>query len=124
MSSSEWRIRQLCCFLIFSCSKCTVCIYCDNECRHSSWVQIHQWECRGMQTKLWYDVGIAFPAWRAVVKGVDSGYAELKEQLKSDVHQYGDFKDNYSYFNRLESNLSRVTDIKPYVVVRKYQCLC
>lgn len=72
-----------------------------------------------MHSRLWYDIGIAFPAWRTVVKGLKSGWFESADSRESDVDHYGDIDDNYMYFNKLESNISRMAILQPYVVVRQ-----
>lgn len=72
-----------------------------------------------MQTGLWFNIGIAFPAWRAVVRGIKSGFSEPLDGCESDVDHYGDINDNYIYFNKLESNISRLAFVKMMAVVRK-----
>lgn len=99
-------------------------IYCDDKCRDCSWNEFHKWECVGMQTRLWYDIGIAFPAWRTVVKGIKSGFSESLDSRESDLDHYGDINDNYVYFNKLESNFSRLAIVQTLAIVRQPKTYC
>ncbi|KAF5304647.1 hypothetical protein FQR65_LT07929 [Abscondita terminalis] len=85
-------------FSSIPCKYCTKIIYCDEHCRGECWEKFHKWECFGMQCNLWYHIGIGFPAFRAVVKGMVS-------------------EDNmYSYFNQLVSNLSKMENVLPLII--------
>ncbi|KAJ8910841.1 hypothetical protein NQ315_015576 [Exocentrus adspersus] len=99
------------------CRTCTLCVYCNEKCRTSSWNDCHKWECEGMQANIWYDLGIAFPAFKAVLKGVKSGFRALKTTYEDDLKQFGDKKDNYPYFNRLVSNIYKSKNAAPYIVM-------
>lgn len=54
-----------------------------------------------MQANLWYKLGIAFPAFRAICKGKASTFAEIKS---NEIAQFGNKEDNYPYFNSLLSH--------------------
>lgn len=82
-----------------------------------SWKECHQWECEGMQANIWYDLGIAFPAFKAVLKGVKSGFRTVKGDYQEDLKHFGDKVDNYPYFNRLVSNIYKSKNAAPYIVV-------
>lgn len=60
-----------------------------------------------MQINLWYDIGIAFPALKAMLKGVKSGFENLTDNYESDLLRYGNINNNYGYFNRL---LAKIPD--------------
>lgn len=50
------------------CAKCCQGIYCSVDCLHKH-EKIHSYECRGYQLWLWYEVGIAFLAFRVFLEG-------------------------------------------------------
>lgn len=70
-----------------------------------------------MQANIWYDLGIAFPAFKAVLRGVKSGLRAIKGTHEEDLKHFGDKNDNYPYFNRLVSNIFKSKNVAPYVVV-------
>lgn len=102
---------------VFSCGTCTLCVYCNEKCKTTSWNECHKWECEGMQANIWYDLGIAFPAFKAVLKGVKSGFRTIKGDYQEDLNHFGDKTDNYPYFNRLVSNIYKSKNAAPYIVV-------
>ncbi|KAB0792442.1 hypothetical protein PPYR_14401 [Photinus pyralis] len=107
-----------CLKLIYSsipCQTCVVCVFCNEECRESSWQEFHQWECCGMRADLWYHLGIGFPAVRALFKGLPHGLRALSSSYE-DTAKFGDPFDNYPYFDKLISNLSKMDNILPLIV--------
>ncbi|XP_030763066.1 SET and MYND domain-containing protein 4-like [Sitophilus oryzae] len=99
------------------CQSCTLCVYCNEQCRISSWDECHKWECEGMQANIWYDLGIGFPAFKAVLKGVKSGFKNVKGGYEEDIKRFGSKEDNYPYFNRLVSNIYKSKNAAPYIVM-------
>lgn len=99
------------------CRSCTLCVYCNERCRVSSWNECHKWECEGMQANIWYDLGIGFPAFKAVLKGVKSGFKSIKGGYEEDLKHFGNQDDNYPYFNRLVSNIYKSKNAAPYIVM-------
>lgn len=88
-----------------------MCVYCDEKCRELSWEDSHKWECEGMKTEVWYDLGLFFAAFKAVCKGIPSGFRELEvsKKDKKGVLQFGTKDgDNYPYFNSMESHLEKL----------------
>ncbi|KAK5640019.1 hypothetical protein RI129_010830 [Pyrocoelia pectoralis] len=109
-----------CLKLIYSsipCQECIKCIFCNEECRDNSWKEFHQWECRGMQSDLWYHLGIGFPALKGLIKGLPSGFCTLNSSYEADTVKFGDELDNYPYFNKLITNLSKMDDIIPITII-------
>lgn len=104
-------------YYVFRCESCTLCVYCNDDCKNTSWNECHKWECEGMQANIWYDLGIAFPAFKAVLKGVQSGFCTIKGDYQEDLKHFGDKVDNYPYFNRLVSNIYKSKNAAPYIVV-------
>ncbi|KAF5285531.1 hypothetical protein FQA39_LY16596 [Lamprigera yunnana] len=98
------------------CEYCTKTIYCNIGCRKSCWKEYHKWECFGMQCNLWYHIGIAFPAMRAIIKGITIGFRMLESDYEADTLQYGNTVNNYGYFNKLVSNLSKMDNILPLLI--------
>ena len=70
-----------------------------------------------MQANIWYDLGIGFPAFKAVLKGVSSGLKSTKADVKEDLKRFGNKEDNYPYFARLVSNIYKSKNAAPYIVV-------
>lgn len=70
-----------------------------------------------MQANIWYDLGIGFPAFKAVLKGVKSGFNNVKGGYEEDLKHFGSKDDNYPYFNRLVSNIYKSKNAAPYIVV-------
>ncbi|XP_050315438.1 SET and MYND domain-containing protein 4-like [Anthonomus grandis grandis] len=70
-----------------------------------------------MQANIWYDLGIAFPAFKAVLKGVKSGFKCIKGGPEEDLKRFGSKEDNYPYFNRLVSNIYKSKNAAPYIVM-------
>nr|CAI5865840.1 unnamed protein product [Callosobruchus analis] len=101
----------------FNCKTCTLCTFCNETCFISSWNECHKWECDGMQASIWYDLGIAFPAFKAMLKGVRSGFKTIKADHGEDVKKFGDKDDNYPYFNRLVSHIYKTKNAAPYVIM-------
>ncbi|KAL3285325.1 hypothetical protein HHI36_019434 [Cryptolaemus montrouzieri] len=104
------------------CTSCVRCVFCDTACRDNSWHQSHRWECEGMQTNIWYHLGIAFPAFRAFLKGITSSYMN-KDNLKNEC--FGNKNDNYPYFNSLVYHI-RDNDIETFIcstIVVRYLCV-
>ncbi|CAH0547824.1 unnamed protein product [Brassicogethes aeneus] len=99
------------------CQSCTLCFYCNESCRVCSWNECHKWECQGMQTNIWHDLGIGFPAFKAMLKGVKSGFRNIKGNHEEDLRCFGSTDDNYPYFNRLVSNIYRSKNVVPYIVM-------
>nr|CAI5865838.1 unnamed protein product [Callosobruchus analis] len=99
------------------CKTCTLCTFCNETCFISSWNECHKWECDGMQASIWYDLGIAFPAFKAMLKGVRSGFKTIKADHGEDVKKFGDKDDNYPYFNRLVSHIYKTKNAAPYVIM-------
>jgi hypothetical protein len=99
------------------CKFCTVCVYCDENCRDLSWQKCHKWECYGMQANIWFDLGIAFPAFKAMLQGALSGFESLECSYEEDLKCFGDKQDNYRYFNRLLSNIYKNKNVAPYIVM-------
>lgn len=85
---------------LFRCQTCTLCLYCNEDCRRKSWIDCHKWECVGMQANIWYDLGIAFAAFKAICKGLRSRFADA-----SKTSGFGSKEDNYPHFNTLLSHL-------------------
>ncbi|XP_044752058.1 SET and MYND domain-containing protein 4-like isoform X2 [Coccinella septempunctata] len=83
------------------CRYCSKCIFCDSECRNKSWEESHRWECQGMLGNIWCHLGIAFPAFRALLKGFNSSFEEIET---NDVECFGNKQDNYPFFNSLIFN--------------------
>lgn len=102
------------------CTCCTLCVYCNEYCRDQSWDACHRWECNGMQANIWYDLGIAFPAFKAMLKGIGSGFQTLEGGYEGDLKCFGDKNDNYRYFNRLVSNIYKNKNVAPYIVVSAF----
>lgn len=71
-----------------------------------------------MQANIWYDLGIGFPAFKAALKGVKSGFHVIKGGYEEDLKHFGSKEDNYPYFNRLVSNIYKSKNAAPYIVVR------
>ncbi|XP_045465214.1 SET and MYND domain-containing protein 4-like isoform X2 [Harmonia axyridis] len=80
------------------CRYCAKCIFCNSKCRDKSWEESHKWECRGMFGDIWYHLGIAYPAFRALLKGINS---TLQTVELDNIKCFGDKEDNYSFFNSL-----------------------
>ncbi|XP_019867309.1 SET and MYND domain-containing protein 4 [Aethina tumida] len=99
------------------CQSCTLCFYCNENCRVSSWNECHKWECQGMQTNFWHDLGIGFPGFKAMLKGIPSGFRNIKGDHEEDLKSFGSKEDNYPYFNRLVSNIYRSKNVVPYTVM-------
>ncbi|KAH1003901.1 SET and MYND domain-containing protein 4 isoform X1 [Dendroctonus ponderosae] len=99
------------------CRSCTLCVYCNENCRTFSWEECHKWECAGMQANIWYDLGIGFPAFKAALKGVKSGFNIIKGGYDEDLKHFGSKEDNYPYFNRLVSNIYKSKNAAPYIVM-------
>ncbi|KAL1516683.1 hypothetical protein ABEB36_000563 [Hypothenemus hampei] len=99
------------------CHSCTLCVFCNEMCRSKSWTEYHRWECEGMTANIWYDLGIGFPAFKAVLKGVKSGFKSLKRSYKEDLKHFGNKDDNYPYFNRLVSHIYKSKNATPYMVM-------
>lgn len=70
-----------------------------------------------MQANIWYDLGIAFPAFKAMLKGVKSGFYNVKGDYEEDLKCFGNKVDNYPYFSRLVSNIYKSKNAAPYIVV-------
>ena len=91
----------------FSCKYCTTCIFCSQNCLELSWNDFHQWECAGLQTDLFYETGIAFPAFKAILKGLTS-----------------QFKDNsYKNFDKLITHFEDIQNTLPLLIVNFIRCL-
>lgn len=100
------------------CSCCTVCVFCDATCRDISWSSCHKWECNGMQANIWFDLGIAFPAFKALVKGIGAGLeVSADANYEEDLKKFGDKQNNYKYFNRLLSNIYKNKNMAPYTIM-------
>ncbi|CAG9864473.1 unnamed protein product [Phyllotreta striolata] len=99
------------------CASCTLCVYCNEKCRLTSWNECHRWECEGMKANIWYDLGIAFPAFKAVLKGAKTGFKIVKGDYEADLKKFGDKTDNYPYFNRLVSNIYKLKNAAPYILL-------
>ncbi|KAF2906131.1 hypothetical protein ILUMI_00047 [Ignelater luminosus] len=98
------------------CQSCIRCVFCDEDCRDNCWDEFHKWECVGMQADLWYNIGIAFPAFRALLKGAKSGFNTLDTDYKTDTVCFGNKCNNYPYFNKLVSNISKMKNILPFII--------
>lgn len=70
-----------------------------------------------MSHDLWYDLGIGLPAFRALMKGVKSGFKSLKSSYEEDVKRFGDEEDYYPYFDRLMSNVDKIDNMTLLMVV-------
>lgn len=70
-----------------------------------------------MQTNFWHDLGIGFPGFKAMLKGIPSGFRNIKGDHEEDLKSFGSKEDNYPYFNRLVSNIYRSKNVVPYTVV-------
>lgn len=92
-------------------------MYCNDDCLEKNWNDFHHWECLGMQANLWYKIGIAFPALRAVIKGISTGLCNLKSTFEDDTLSFGNKNNNYGYFNKLVSNMSMMANLTPLVIV-------
>ncbi|XP_044254997.1 SET and MYND domain-containing protein 4-like [Tribolium madens] len=99
------------------CNSCTVCVYCDENCRDKSWKKCHRWECDGMQANIWFDLGIALPAFKVMLEGAATGFRSLEGGFEDDLKCFGDKDDNYRYFNRLLSNIYKNKNVAPYIVM-------
>lgn len=99
------------------CHSCTLCVYCNEKCRTVSWEDCHRWECEGMQANIWCDLGIGFPALKAILKGVKSGFKTIKGDHTEDLKHFGDKDDNYPYFNRLVSHIYKNKNAAPFILV-------
>lgn len=56
-----------------------------------------------MQANIWFELGIAFAAFKAMCKGLYSKFSILNP---GDFTKFGSKEDNYTYFNTLVSHLS------------------
>lgn len=75
-----------------------------------------------MQLGLWYSIGIGFPAFRAMLKGSSSLFKNIIGYHEDDAIQFGSADDNYPYFIKLISNLSKMDDVVPCVIVSRRKC--
>ncbi|KAK4872965.1 hypothetical protein RN001_014994 [Aquatica leii] len=98
------------------CSFCVKTIYCDINCRKKCWEEFHRWECFGMRCNLWYYIGIGFPALRTIIKGVSTGLCTLETKFEDDTARFGVVDNNYPYFNKLVSNLSKMENVLPLII--------
>lgn len=99
------------------CRKCVRCIYCNNKCLTASWNESHRWECKGIRGNIWFHLGIAFPAFKTMILGVQSGFCQNECSFEDDLKQFGDKNDNYFYFNRLIANIYKSKNALPYLVM-------
>lgn len=70
-----------------------------------------------MQANIWCDLGIGFPALKAILKGVKSGFKTIKGDHTEDLKHFGDKEDNYPYFNRLVSHIYKNKNAAPFILV-------
>lgn len=70
-----------------------------------------------MQANIWCDLGIGFPALKAILKGVKSGFKTIKGNHTEDLKHFGDKDDNYPYFNRLVSHIYKNKNAAPFILV-------
>lgn len=85
-------------------------------CRDNSWDEYHKWECEGMMANIWYELGIAFPAVKAIFKGANVGFSTLNATEVENHKKFGDYSNNYGYFDSLNSHLSKI-DLMPLMSV-------
>nr|XP_022900036.1 SET and MYND domain-containing protein 4-like [Onthophagus taurus] len=99
------------------CKKCTLLMYCDENCRDESWNEFHKWECAGMTAGIWYDLGVAYPAFRGVVKALEANLPKLESSYESMVENFGNKENNYEYFNKLLTNIEHLESITQILVL-------
>lgn len=69
-----------------------------------------------MVDNIWYELGIAFAAAKAVFKGAHSGFATLDPKEVQKITKFGDINDNYPYFCSLVSHVDK-TNLTPLITV-------
>lgn len=69
-----------------------------------------------MMANMWYELGIAFPAVKAIFKGVHVGFTTLNSKETQNYKKFGDYSNNYDYFNSLNSHVSKI-DLVPLLTV-------
>lgn len=55
-----------------------------------------------MQANIWYELGITYAAFKAICKGIPSGFSEVKAKNST---VFDNKNDHYSHFNSLLSHL-------------------
>lgn len=90
------------------CKECITSMYCGEKCRDLSWDKYHQFECKGFKIKFWYDIGSGFPGFRAMLKGIKSGFHTQPQSFEEDVLHFGNQEDNYIYLNKLLSRMNSI----------------
>lgn len=58
-----------------------------------------------MQANVWYELGVTYPAFRAVCKGLPSNFKTAEICYDTPI-KFGSKQDNYPYFNSLISHTS------------------
>lgn len=91
---------------LIPCKTCSICKYCSSTCRDESWNEVHRWECLGMKYGFWYNIGLGFPAFKALVKGIPSKF----EPVAHIIETQRTFGNDYKYFDSLESHLEDMKD--------------
>lgn len=61
-----------------------------------------------MTANMWYELGIGFPAARAIFKGAIEGFATFDKETQN-PGKFGDYSNNYIYFNSLESHIEDIS---------------
>ncbi|KAK9882070.1 hypothetical protein WA026_018917 [Henosepilachna vigintioctopunctata] len=87
-----------------SCDSCVRCIFCDTTCKEQSWNEYHKYECMGMQTDMWYHLGITLPAFKAFCKGMNANSTGI--QINNIC--FGSKFNNYPYFNSLVYHIDKI----------------
>lgn len=70
---------------------------------------------------LWHDVGITYPALRAILKGGRDRFRQFIKVRDDYVYKlkFGNENDGYTYFNDLITNITYIKNITPIVVVSR-----
>ncbi|XP_018325620.1 histone-lysine N-methyltransferase ASHR1-like isoform X2 [Agrilus planipennis] len=125
LDESDTEIKLSKCFYCLSdalkvcipCLSCTKVIYCNKKCRSESWKECHQWECLGMQTNFWQEIGVGFPAFRAFLKGLSSHFERLPSNYDFEMCPFGDETNNYRFFNALVTNFCHMENITKILII-------
>lgn len=107
--------------MYYSCKSCIGCEYCTEDCCNKSWNESHKYECCGLRNNFWYEIGIGFPVFRALLKGKQSNFRTIELSYETDRSEsnikFGTSDDNYPYFNTLLTNMETIPNITPLLLV-------
>lgn len=108
--------------MYYSCRECVVCAYCTEDCCIKSWNDSHKYECCGLRNDFWYEIGIGFPVFKALLKGKRSHFQGFKKPYSKNSIEwnvaFGSVEDNYPYFNTLSTNMEKISNTTPLLLVR------